>query len=190
MKLATTFIILLLTAFPALADIERFERTELNFDFKVNNELSFGIKQFHNHPDNHEWIRYKIKDTPYQFEYRRQTLNDQKLNNVRFQIKHYDNGFFYWSRFEYRERQRRDNQLRYRPRIGYKWQKYELIGQPYIFVEPHYVIDTKQIPLIMTYVGTKWKGKKVDYGIFVQTQSNDRYQPRRIWVGTEILIKF
>lgn len=170
----------------AVASTEMFERTETNFDWEVTDEIKIGVKSFINNDFSHKWIRYSVKDTPISIEYRQ--FKNPSIDNYRLQIKHANSKFFYWSRFEYRDIDGKENQLRYRPRIGFKT-KTNIFGNPYIFVEPHYVVETKDIPLIMTYIGTKYKFKKFDLGVFVQGQSDDKYNMKRVFFGTEVLVK-
>lgn len=182
--------IFLFFSLPAFAAVEQFERTEVNLDFNYNSSISFGFKEFANHGNWHRWIRYKFIGTPHQIEFRNvQFLNGTRNENwYRYQFKNIDGNFFYWSRFEYREIGGKLSHLRYRPRIGFK-HKVKSWGTPYIFVEPHWNTKDNKIPLIMTYVGTKWMHSKYDFGVFIQTQSNNHYDMQRIFVGLDFLYK-
>ena len=170
----------------AIAETKVFERTETNWDVEVTDQIRVGVKSFVNHDMTHKWIRYSVDDTPLSVEFRR--FDNPDINAYRLQLKHINKNFFYWSRFEYRDYDHKENHLRYRPRIGVKT-KIGKLGSPYFFIEPHYVVETKEVPLIMTYLGTKYKFNKFDIGLFVQGQSDDRFNMKRVFFGTEFLVK-
>ena len=184
--LITTVICLAFLSSMAVAVTETFERTETNWDIQVSDQVRVGVKSFVNNSMSHKWARYSFKENPVSLEFRR--FNNPYINAYRLQVKHVNSKFFYWSRFEYRDYDYKDNHLRYRPRIGFKT-KLQKLGSPYFFIEPHYVVETKKVPLIMTYLGTKYKFNKFDVGFFVQGQSDDRYNMKRVFFGTEFLVK-
>ena len=187
------FIFLLVFCFtlPAHA-VEKLEWWDLNVAMQFNKNWSVGAKEFVGWGDNHRWIRYSSSDKPFSFEYRDVQFKDgtRDENWYRLQWKHLNKeGFYYWSRLEYREIDGTKSHLRYRPRIGYK-KNIGALGNTYIFIEPHWNMKDNTVPLIMTYVGTSWNVGNYNLGVFLQSQSDDKYDMQRVFLGTDITYKF
>lgn len=174
------------------------ERIENNYKVKFSNGITVGGRRYLDYDANytHDILRWDIDKTN-RLEYRYTKKRGEVKHWYRYQHKDWKKGcWFYNSRYEYRDQPDRDyNVFRYRPQMGCK-QKFEnKAWRFYYILEPQIQWSGNthdwKFSHAQHFLGVDFKiTDKLEFGPFIEIDTDDSWQHERWFVGTELNYKF